>query len=373
MVTESLDSLGDSITTAVIVSWAKEPGDAIKEDDVIAVVETDKVTMDIRAKKSGVFVEGLVKAAAEISVGAPLYRMDTSATAPAVAHSEATVTKEIPAAEPAAASASSSAAAAEIMVPVPAMGESITTGVLANWTVKAGDSVAADQVIGTIDTDKVSVDVRAPQQGIIAKIFSAEGDEINVGAPLFTFVPGSGSAATESKKSAAAVPVAKEAVKPSPATSSAAPAKTEAKPAAKAAATPAEPPVTALAGSRTEKRVKLTRMRQRIAVRLKEAQNTAAMLTTFQEVDMTNLITLRNTHKEEFEKIHGVKLGFMSAFVRATTVSLQEIPAVNAVIDDATQEIVYRNYVDVSVAVASPKGLVVPVLRNTETMSFAVR
>jgi 2-oxoglutarate dehydrogenase E2 component (dihydrolipoamide succinyltransferase) len=374
VITEQLDSLGDSITTAVIVSWAKEPGDAIKEDDVIAVVETDKVTMDIRAKKSGVFVEGLAKAASEITVGAPLYRMDTSATAPAVAHSEATVTKETPAAEPAAASASSGAAAEEIMVPVPVMGESITTGVLANWTVKTGDSVAADQVIGTIDTDKVSVDVRAPQQGTISKVFSAEGDEINVGAPLFAIVPGSGAVSKKSAPAAtAATPAAKEAVKPSPATYSAAPAKAaEAKPAAKPATAPAvEPPVKAAAGSRTEKRVKLTRMRQRIAVRLKEAQNTAAMLTTFQEVDMTNLIALRNTHKEEFEKIHGVKLGFMSAFVRATTVSLQEIPAVNAVIDDATQEIVYRNYVDVSVAVASPKGLVVPVLRNTETMSFA--
>jgi 2-oxoglutarate dehydrogenase E2 component (dihydrolipoamide succinyltransferase) len=113
-------------------------------------------------------------------------------------------------------------------------------------------------------------------------------------------------------------------------------------------------------------------MRLRIADRLKESQNTAAMLTTFQECDMSNLIDLRNRFKDDFEKSHGVKLGFMSAFVKAATAALQETPAVNAVIDDQTQEIVFRNYCDVSVAVASPTGLVVPVLRNTEKMSFAV-
>lgn len=115
----------------------------------------------------------------------------------------------------------------------------------------------------------------------------------------------------------------------------------------------------------------MTRMRTRIAARLKESQNTAAMLTTFQECDMSNLIDLRNKFKDDFEKVHGVKLGFMSAFVKAASAALQEIPAVNAVIDDETQEVVYRNYVDISVAVASPNGLVVPVLRNTEKMNFA--
>jgi 2-oxoglutarate dehydrogenase E2 component (dihydrolipoamide succinyltransferase) len=115
----------------------------------------------------------------------------------------------------------------------------------------------------------------------------------------------------------------------------------------------------------------MTRMRQRIAARLKEAQNTTAMLTTFQEVDMTNLIALRNRYKDDFEHAHGVKLGFMSAFVKAATLALQDMPIVNAVIDDASKEVVYRQYVDISVAVASPNGLVVPVLRNTEAMGFA--
>jgi len=115
----------------------------------------------------------------------------------------------------------------------------------------------------------------------------------------------------------------------------------------------------------------MTRMRQRIASRLKESQNTTAMLTTFQEVDMSGIMTLRKEHKESFEKMHGVKLGFMSAFCKASSFALQQIPTVNAVIDDATNEIVYRDYVDISVAVSSPRGLVVPVLRNVESMSLA--
>jgi len=115
----------------------------------------------------------------------------------------------------------------------------------------------------------------------------------------------------------------------------------------------------------------MSRMRQRVAARLKDAQNTAAMLTTFQECDMGNFMELRNRHKDEFEKKHGVKLGFMSVFVKATTEALKEIPAVNAYIDDETKEVVYREFVDISVAVASPTGLVVPVLRNTENMNFA--
>ena len=140
-------------------------------------------------------------------------------------------------------------------------------------------------------------------------------------------------------------------------------------PAAKPAAPP--PPSLSGTGNRTENRVKMSRMRQRVATRLKEAQNTAAMLTTFQEVDMGYLMELRSRHKDAFLEKHGVKLGFMSAFLKASTAALQEIPAVNAFIDDATKEIVYRNYCDISVAVASPNGLVVPVLRNTEEMSFA--
>ena len=360
-----MESLGDSITTAVLLKWAKEPGDSVKEDDVIGVVETDKVTMDIRAKKSGVFVGGLVEAGAEISVGSPLYKIDTSAKEMPVS-SEASggiAAAPKPPAPPASTPLTS--------VPVPIMGESITQGVLAKWLVSTGAAVNADEVVASIETDKVTVEVRSPTAGVIAETFAAEGDEVNVGNPLFTLrglaageaPPAAVKAAAPAASSAAAAP--KAAAPAAAAKPAAAPVKVSAGPSAPAAG-PA-----AAKGDRSETRVKMTRMRMRISQRLKEAQNTAAMLTTLQEVDMTNLIALRNRHKEQFEKTHGVKLGFMSAFVTASTKALVEIPAVNGVIDDATNEIVYRNYCDISVAVASPTGLVVPVLRNTEKMNFA--
>jgi len=361
-----LESLGDSITSAVIVEWQKKAGDSIAEDDVIAVVETDKVTMDIRAKGAGVFVEGYTEAGGELEIGAPLYKMDTDAAAtPAAKWSTESSSESSVSDSPAPASeASSAASGARHEIPVPSMGESITQGVLAEWTVEVGSVVNADDILARIDTDKVTVDVHSPFSGTVVELRAAEGDEVDVGAPLFVLEEGAGK--TETKSSTSAAPATAE--------------KTAA-PAEKAAAnTPAKPVATpAPAGSsaaparnnRGETRVKMTRMRQRIAQRLKEAQNTAAMLTTFQEVDMGPLMDMRKMHKEEFEKKHGVKLGFMSAFVKASAAALQEIPAINAVIDDETKEIVYHDYCDISVAVASPTGLVVPVLRNCEQMSFA--
>ena len=307
--------------------------------------------MDIRAKKSGVFVKALVESGAEINVGADLYTIDTSAKELPASSEVAGDKKPIPAKSAAAPTGE------KVIVPVPIMGESITTGVISKWNVKTGDYVDADHVVAIIETDKVSVDVRSPNAGTIVETFAQEGDEVSVGNNLFVIEAGG----TPSAKVVAA-PAAPKAAAPVAAPKAAAPKATAAAPAA---------PKVAGAVDRSETRVKMTRMRQRIAQRLKEAQNTAAMLTTFQEVDMTNLIAMRNKHKEAFEKVHGVKMGFMSAFVRAATVALQEIPAVNGVIDDSTNEIIYRNYVDISVAVSSPTGLVVPVLRNTENMNFA--
>jgi len=382
VVTEPLESLGDSITTAVLLSWSKEPGDSVKEDDVIAVVETDKVTMEIRAKKNGVFLESLVAAGAEVTVGADIYKIDTSVQSVPIS-SEVTFSN----ATPASAAVSEVVPAATTSVPtsveevaVPSMGDSITQGILAKWMVSSGEFVSVDQVVATIETDKITVEVRSPHAGVLSNTFSGEGDEVLVGNPLFSVTVGGAASQPPS-----AVPVTAATL--TPVVSSSAPKSAPASTHAPAAATPAAAapskaaspkPAAAKAsvdvipaGSRTETRVKMTRMRQRIAQRLKESQNTTAMLTTFQEVDMGNLIDLRNKHKEEFEKKHGLKLGFMSAFVKAATSALLEIPAVNGVIDDSTNEIVYRHYVDISVAVASPAGLVVPVLRNTEKMNFA--
>jgi 2-oxoglutarate dehydrogenase E2 component (dihydrolipoamide succinyltransferase) len=355
--------LGDSITTAVLLSWNKKPGDAVAADDVIGVVETDKVTMDIRSKLAGVMGEQLCKAGDEISVGADIYRVNTDAKSAASAPKASAPVAAAPA------PAANAGPVEKRTVNVPIMGESITTGILSSWFSKVGDQLQADHVVAAIETDKVTVEVRTPHAGVLAELLAKAGDEVNVGNPLFVINAGATSAAGATPAPKAAAPaVAKQAA--APAAKPAAPvAAAAAKPAAPKAVAPAAP--AAAQGSRTETRVKMTRMRVRIAQRLKESQATAAMLTTFQEVDMHNLIEMRNAYKDSFEKAHGVKLGFMSAFVNASTRALQEIPAVNAVIDDATQEIVYRNYVDVSVAVASPTGLVVPVLRNTEKMGFA--
>jgi len=207
------------------------------------------------------------------------------------------------------------------------------------------------------------------------------GETVKVGAPLAEFETGATGAAAPKKEAAPAqAPKAAEAAKPAPAAAPAAP-KVEAPKAAAPAPAPAAPKPAAapaaeapsapkaVAGSRGQTRVKMTRLRQRIAERLVQAQSTGALLTTFNEVDMSQLMEMRDKHKDAFEKVHGVKLGFMSAFVIAATKALQEIPAVNAYIEG--DEIVYNEYVDISVAVSAPRGLVVPVLRNCEAMSFA--
>lgn len=255
---------------------------------------------------------------------------------------------------------------------VPEMGESITEGTVAAWLVEDGQAVEQDEIVVQIETDKVTVDVRAPSEGMLVKQKAAVGETVAVGQPLAVMRLGAAAAAESSTKKTPKAP-AQEAA-PAAAATEAALEAGEASPAATAppAATepvPVPPQKQINLSESGERRVKMTRMRKRIADRLKEAQNTAAMLTTFNEVDMSALIDLRNEYKDAFEKRHGVKLGFMSPFIKAATVALQEQPEVNAFIDG--DDIVYRDYVDVSVAVSTPTGLVVPVLRSCEKMGFA--
>eukprot|EP00573_Skeletonema_grethae_P010427 CAMPEP_0201697478 /NCGR_PEP_ID=MMETSP0578-20130828/11330_1 /ASSEMBLY_ACC=CAM_ASM_000663 /TAXON_ID=267565 /ORGANISM="Skeletonema grethea, Strain CCMP 1804" /LENGTH=370 /DNA_ID=CAMNT_0048183659 /DNA_START=377 /DNA_END=1485 /DNA_ORIENTATION=+ len=264
------------------------------------------------------------------------------------------------------------------------MGDSITEGTIVDIPVAPGDYVNVDDVVIVLETDKVSVDIRAPEDGAVVEIHGEVDDVVEVGSALYRLdtdaeAPAGGGEAKDTPpppppSAAAPEPVAAAppaaATPPPPAAAPAAPASTPPPP-------PPSPPsfdvesITTTLGTRPERRSKMSRMRQRVASRLKESQNTAAMLTTFQEVDMGNFMEMRVRHKDEFEKKHGVKLGFMSVFVKACTSALQEVPAINAYIDDEAKEIVYRDYCDISVAVASPNGLVVPVLRNTEYMSFA--
>jgi len=234
--------------------------------------------------------------------------------------------------------------------------ESITEGTLLEWQKKVGEFCAKGEILAVIETDKVSVEVKAEENGTLTEICVDADATVEVGQKLAVMSPGG---EAPPKEAAPAAPAA------APAAPAAAPTPTPApKPAPKPAAAAAP------AAASGERRVKMTRMRQAIAKRLKDAQDTSCMLTTFQEVDMGPVMELRKTYKDLFEQTHGVRLGFMSAFVKASSFALQQIPTVNAVIDDASQEVIYREYVDISVAVASPRGLVVPVLRNVENMSI---
>ena len=313
-------------------------------------------------------------------------------------------------------------------VQVPALGESITEGTLAQWLKKPGEQVAADEPIASLETDKVTVDVPAPAAGVLTEQLVKEGDTVAVGAVIArigesaetaaapaqaaadatTNPPGAGETpalrgdehapeAAEDDHITTLSPAVRRAVleyhvdpskikgsgkdgrltkddvlaaaqaqktgetarapQPEPEVRASAPA-----PQAKTAPAPA-------AGDRREERIKMSRLRQTIARRLKEAQNTAAMLTTFNDVDMSAVIDARGRYKDLFEKKHGIRLGFMGFFVKACALAAKDVPAVNASLDG--EEIVYHDYLDVSVAVSAPKGLVVPVIRNADRMSFA--
>ena len=293
-------------------------------------------------------------------------------------------------------------------VTVPVLGESITEATIGEWLKQPGDPVKVDEPIASLETDKVSVEVPSPVAGVMGQHAVQVGDTVQVGAMLATIEAGDGSAAAPAAAPAAAsaAPAA-----PAPAASTAQPEPSGDSPAAlspsvrravleygldpasitgtgkdgritkedvaaAAASKPAAAPPPAAApapaaptGGRKEERVKMTRLRQTIAKRLKEAQNTAAMLTTFNDVDMTAVIEARAKYKDLFEKKHGVRLGFMGFFVKAATMALKDIPSVNASIEG--DEIVYHDYADISVAVSSPGGLVVPVIRDCQDLTVA--
>ncbi|KAI5824703.1 hypothetical protein EV122DRAFT_294890 [Schizophyllum commune] len=278
-------------------------------------------------------------------------------------------------------------------VKVPQMAESLTEGTLKTWLKQPGEAVAADEEIATIETDKIDVPVNAPAAGKLVEHLANEEDTVTVGQDLFVIEEGAEGEAAPAKddqpeskaepekpaSDAAPQPQDQAAQKPTPSPSS--PSDAASKPASppskeERAAAPvkkAQPaseskgpaPTTS---SRGETRVKMSRMRLRIAERLKESQNAAASLTTFNEIDMSSLMEMRSKYKDAVLKEHDVKLGFMSAFAKASTLALKEIPAANASIEG--DEIVYRDYVDLSVAVATPKGLVTPVVRNAESLGF---
>jgi 2-oxoglutarate dehydrogenase E2 component (dihydrolipoamide succinyltransferase) len=380
-------TLGESVTEATVATWFKKPGDPVAVDEMLCELETDKVTVEVPSPVAGQLVEIVAPEGTTVGVAALLAQVGEGSATPgrnektrdAVAQPGAKEGKMI-----------------DVMVPT--LGESVSEATVSTWFKKPGDMVAQDEMLCELETDKVSVEVPSPAAGVLVEIIAAEGSTVAANARLAVISTDAKAAAPQPAPAAAA-----------PAAPVAAPAKdVEDAPAAKkamaeagisrdavtgtgrdgrvmkddvaravaAAAAPALASVPAAPralvpadDAAREERVKMTRLRQTIARRLKDAQNTAAMLTTYNEADMSAIMALRNEYKDLFEKKHGVKLGFMSFFVKACCHALAEVPEVNAEIDGT--DVVYKKYIHMGVAVGTPSGLVVPVVRDADRMSFA--
>ncbi len=383
-------ALGESVSEATIAKWTKKVGDAVKKDEVLVELETDKVSLEVVSPADGTLSD--IKAGEGDTV-VPNTVLGVVSEGASAAPAKAA------AAPKAEAKSAPAAAAAAIDITVPVMGESVAEGSIGKWLKASGAQVKKDELLVEIETDKVAVEVSAPADGVLT-IAADEGATVTPGQKIGS-VAASGAASAPA--AAASAPAAAPANTGSAQVSGAknetlSPAvqrvvgennldpkaiaatgpkgnitKADAIAAIGAAAPVAAPaaaaPVAPRADQPREERVKMTRLRQTIARRLKESQNTAAQLTTFNEVDMTNVMALRAQYKDVFEKRHGVKLGFMSFFTKAVVAALHEIPAVNAEIDGT--DIIYKNHYDIGVAVGTDKGLVVPVLRDADTLSLA--
>ena len=397
-------ALGESVTEATIGKWTKKAGDAVKKDEVLVELETDKVSLEVVSPSDGVLSEIRAPDGETVVPGAVLGVVTEGAAAAPSAEAPKAEAKAAPtaaapaaAAEPVPAAAPAPAAAGgTVAIMTPTMGESVAEGTMGTWLKKSGDMVIRDEMLVEIETDKVAVEVSAPAAGVLTidaeagatvtpgqqiGSIAASGD-VSAAAPAAAGSANAGSAQIKSDDAPHLSPAVQRVVTENnldpkalaatgpkgnitkadavAAIGAVAPA-----PAAPAAAAPAAP----RADQPREERVKMTRLRQTIARRLKESQNTAAQLTTFNEVDMTNVMALRTQYKDVFEKRHGVKLGFMSFFTKAVVAALKEIPAVNAEIDGT--DLIYKNHYDIGVAVGTEKGLVVPVLRDADTLSLA--
>ena len=373
-------TLGESVTEATVATWFKAPGDPVTADEMLCELETDKVTVEVPAPVAGTMGEIVAKEGETVGVDALLATISEGAASetPPKASDE----------QPAPATGNS------IDVMVPTLGESVTEATVSTWFKAEGDTVEADEMLCELETDKVSVEVPAPSAGTLTKIIAKEGDtvqaagklaEMSTGgavAPAKPSEPAPAPAASSGGKDIEHAPSAQKAMaenglSPDQVTGTGRDGRIMKEDVAKAAAAPApatapaqmpRAPVAAEDASR-EERVKMTRLRQTIARRLKDSQNTAAMLTTYNEVDMTEVMALRSQYKDEFQKKHGIKLGFMSFFTKACCHALKEVPEVNAEID--VTDIVYKNFVHMGIASGTPTGLVVPVIRDADAMSFA--
>ena len=384
-------ALGESVTEATVSTWFKKPGDSVAVDEMLCELETDKVSVEVPSPVAGALGEIVASEGDTVGVGALLATIAEGAAA-----------KPPPKGGKAASSGAaaggkkragdSKAGGAVVEVAVPALGESVTEATVSSWHKAVGDAVAQDEALCELETDKVNVEVPAPADGTLSEIVAPEGAAVQVGGKLAVLAIGTAASAgtipaasdpkagsggrgkdVEDAPSAKKI-MAEKGIAPGGIAGTGKDGRVMKEDAlgASAGTAPASlqrAPVPAEDDAR-EERVRMTRLRQTIARRLKDAQNVAAMLTTYNEADMTGVMELRDEYKALFEKKHGVKLGFMSFFAKACCHALKEVPEVNAEIDGA--DIVYKNFVHMGVAVGTPSGLVVPVVRNADRMSFAV-
>lgn len=377
--------LPESVADASVATWHVKVGDKVSRDQNLVDIETDKVVLEVVSPEDGVITEILEDEGATVLGEQVIAKVGAADAAPAEASSDKGSDKKE--------SASNDGGEKQVVkIKVPVLPESVADATIATWHVSEGDSVERDQNLVDIETDKVVLEVVAPDSGVISKILNAEGDtvlgeqdiaEITAGgsaAPAAAtseessdesgdevmspsvrrLVKEKGLDASKIKGTGKNGKITKEDVLAFEKQGSSAPAK----PAASSTPAPAAP-----VGDRTQKRVPMTRLRKTIANRLLEAKNSTAMLTTFNEINMKPIMDLRKQYKDVFEERHGARLGFMSFYVKAVVEALKRFPAVNASIDG--DDIVYHNYFDVSIAVSTPRGLVTPVLRDCDKMNFA--
>jgi 2-oxoglutarate dehydrogenase E2 component (dihydrolipoamide succinyltransferase) len=419
--------VGESITEVTLSSWKKKDGDEVKMDEVIAELESDKATFELTAEKAGI-LKIVAKEGDTLPIGAVVASIEENGVAvdssskeaapvAAVAVENSSSSKEAapttaPTSQPAPSTTSS------LEVKVPAVGESITEVTLSRWIKKDGDAVAMDEAIAELESDKATFELTAEKAGIL-KTIAKEGDTLPIGAVVCTIEgagavkPADNKAAVESGSSSKEAATSYASGVPSPAAAkilaekgvdakslsgtgkagritkedallaekisenpqvSKSSQKSEVESQKSEVASPkvepiAPKPVVAASGARSDRREKMSSLRKTVAKRLVAVKNETAMLTTFNEVDMSPIMEIRSKYKDKFKEKHGVGLGFMSFFTKAVCEALKDWPAVGARIEG--EEVVYSNFADISIAVSAPKGLVVPVIRNAESMSLA--
>jgi len=412
----TIPNVGESVSEVTIATWFKKVGDSIKKDEALVELETDKAAQELVAPEDGVLEEILVAEGDVATIGQLIAKLGSGASAKTEKTTKSETSDGIAKEDDTMDEGSAYETGAGLgggkamNIDVPNVGESVSEVTIASWMKQPGDAVAKDEAIVELETDKAAQELVAPEAGVMGEILVAEGDVAKVGQAIAVLIAG-GTKADDSEPSAKpdadavsketdnksadsqnstrgggssmAMPAAQRVIaennldastisgtgrdgritKADALAAKASPAKATISHSAPAASahTPRD------LGPR-EERVRMSRLRQTIARRLKDAQNTAAMLTTYNEADMSHIMAMRSQYKELFLKKHGVKLGFMSFFVKAVVQALKDVPSVNAEIDGT--DVIYKNYYDISIAVGTDKGLVVPVLRDCDTLSL---